>query len=104
MGMRKKKQSTHSRGEAPSPDVEVYEGGGLRFERHGRFIVSRSILSKEQHEELLASLPTAVSELTASITEDAKVIEQLLSRYDTFSVLSQIGLTAMLIDPNDYSE
>lgn len=83
---------------------EVFEAGGLRVERHGRFMVTQSMRTPEQQAELIERLAEAHKELPSQIATKVERLEELLASLDPFDVIANLMVINTFHDPDSYKE
>lgn len=87
-----------------APSHELLEGGGLRFERHGRFMVLENRRTLEQQREASERRAEVHEELPAQIRQQAQKLQELMSEFDPLDVIANLSVINGFHDPNTYKE
>ena len=74
------------------------------MERFGRFVHISAHRSPEEQVELTTTMASSEPMLRAELKEKAQALQDKLSKYDTFQVLSALSLMNHLADPETYKE
>lgn len=83
---------------------DIIEGLGFRMERFGRVIITDTHRTEEQHREILRRLAELHESLPQTIENDAKELEGILRRFNSFDIIANISLMNVFVDPETYKE
>jgi len=83
---------------------DIIEGPGFRMERRGRVIITDTHRTGEQHREILRRLAELHKSLPQTIESDAKELEALLSKFNSFDIIANVTFMNMVTDPETYKE
>jgi hypothetical protein len=91
----------------PTPNDEfddVLYGPGFVMARKGRFILTDTSRTEEEHRALLRGLAEQKDELSASIETQVEELETILSQYNPFDIIGNIWFANTITDPETYKE
>lgn len=83
---------------------EVFEAEGLRMERHGRFMVTQSTRTPEEHRRLQEGLAALHKELPDIIREKVEKLEEIISELDPLDVMANASLANTPFNADTYKE
>lgn len=77
---------------------------GIEFAQFGRLLRQRNTRSEEEHKHLMEEVAENRKTLPALIEAEAREIESLLGRHNSFEILSQLAFSQLTLDPETYQE
>jgi hypothetical protein len=86
-----------------SPE-DVVRTPGLTIKRQGQFLEINTHRTREQHQQLLATIPKSRTEVRAKMDQATRELEQLLHKYTSFDLVGHLWLKHGLFDMETYKE
>lgn len=83
---------------------DIVEGPGFRMERVGKVIITDTHRTEEEHREIVRRLAELHKSLPQTIKNDAKELEVLISKFNSFDIIANVTFMNMVTDPETYKE
>lgn len=84
--------------------IDVLQGLGFRMERHGRFVLTDSRRTREEHEKLMLMFQKMTAKLPGEIQQKSKKLERKIAEFNSFDVIAHLMFKNMFNDPDTYKE